>query len=149
MPTEFQLPDLGENIEGGDVISVLVKEGDVLSTDQPVIELETDKAVIEIPSSVSGRIKEILVKEGGRASVGQPILTVDADSVPAPEAESEPVDAPRRARQSSRQQRRERSRRQQGASRSRRLQDRPSPCPLRANRSRQPLRCGVWQGRSG
>jgi pyruvate dehydrogenase E2 component (dihydrolipoamide acetyltransferase) len=94
MPTEFQLPDLGENIEGGDVISVLVKEGDVLSTDQPVIELETDKAVIEIPSSVSGRIKEILVKEGGRASVGQPILTVDADSVPAPEAESEPVDAP-------------------------------------------------------
>lgn len=92
MPTEFQLPDLGENIEGGDVISVLVKEGDVLATDQPVIELETDKAVIEIPSSVSGTIKEILVKEGGRASVGQPILTVDADSVPAPESESEPME---------------------------------------------------------
>ena len=93
MPTEFQLPDLGENIEGGDVISVLVKEGDVLATDQPVIELETDKAVIEIPSSVSGTIKEILVKEGGRASVGQPILTVDADSAPAPESESEPMEA--------------------------------------------------------
>ena len=93
MSTEFQLPDLGENIEGGDVISVLVKEGDVLSTDQPVIELETDKAVIEVPSSVSGRIKEILVKEGGRASVGQPILTVDTDSVPAPEGESEPMEA--------------------------------------------------------
>ena len=93
MPTEFQLPDLGENIEGGDVISVLVKEGDILATDQPVIELETDKAVIEIPSSVSGRIKEVLVKEGGRASVGQPILTVDADSVPAAESEPEPTAA--------------------------------------------------------
>ena len=103
MPTEFQLPDLGENIEGGDVISVLVKEGDILATDQPVIELETDKAVIEIPSSVSGRVKEVLVKEGGRASVGQPILTVDPETgsaagselaTPAADSDSEPEPAP-------------------------------------------------------
>ncbi len=103
MSTEFQLPDLGENIEGGDVISVLVKEGDILATDQPVIELETDKAVIEVPSSVSGRIKEILVKEGGRASVGQPILTFDPETDPAAvselasapaDSESEPKTAP-------------------------------------------------------
>ena len=51
MPIEFALPDLGENIENGDVVSVLVAVGDTLAEDQPVIELETDKAVIEVPSS--------------------------------------------------------------------------------------------------
>ena len=74
---EFKLPDLGENIESGEVINVLVAEGDALSEDQPVIELETDKAVIEVPSTVSGTVTRLLVAEGDRAQVGQVILTVE------------------------------------------------------------------------
>ena len=48
MQTEFKIPDLGENIEGGDVVGVLVNKGDTIKEDQPVIELETDKAVVEL-----------------------------------------------------------------------------------------------------
>ena len=80
MPTEFKLPDLGENIEAGEVINVLVSVGDSLEEDQPVIELETDKAVIEVPSSVRGTIAEIMVSEGDTAAVGQVILTVEGQS---------------------------------------------------------------------
>ena len=80
MPTEFKLPDLGENIEAGEITSVLVSVGDSLEEDQPVIELETDKAVIEVPSSVSGTIAEIMVSEGDTAAVGQVILTVEGQS---------------------------------------------------------------------
>ena len=59
---EFKVPDLGENIESADVINVLVKVGDVIAKDQGVIEIETDKATIEVPSSVEGKIVEVNVK---------------------------------------------------------------------------------------
>jgi pyruvate dehydrogenase E2 component (dihydrolipoamide acetyltransferase) len=52
MATEFKLPELGENIEAADVTSVLVKEGDIVKRDQAIIEIETDKATIEVPSTV-------------------------------------------------------------------------------------------------
>ena len=95
MPVEFKLPDLGENIESGDVISVLVAVGDSLDEDQPVIELETDKAVIEVPSSVSGVIREIHVANGDKAAVGQLILTVDGqEAAPASAPAEEPAAAP-------------------------------------------------------
>ena len=81
MKHEFKLPDLGENIEGGDIIGVLVAVGDQLAEDQPVIELETDKAVIEVPSSVAGKIVDIYVKQGDRAVVGASILSVEADGM--------------------------------------------------------------------
>jgi pyruvate dehydrogenase E2 component (dihydrolipoamide acetyltransferase) len=87
--TEFKLPELGENVEGGDVVGIMVKVGDTVAVDQPVLELETDKATIEVPSGVSGVIQEIMVKEGGRAKVGQVIFTVDTDGA-APEKEQEP-----------------------------------------------------------
>ena len=90
---EFKLPDLGENIESGEVINVLVSEGDALSEDQPVIELETDKAVIEVPSTVSGTVSKILVAEGDRAEVGQVILMVEevgADGGGAPAGDGPP-----------------------------------------------------------
>ena len=80
MSTEFTLPDLGENIESGDVVSMLVAIGDTLVEDQPVIELETDKAVIEVPSSVTGTITEILVQQGDTVAVGQPILKIEAEA---------------------------------------------------------------------
>jgi pyruvate dehydrogenase E2 component (dihydrolipoamide acetyltransferase) len=77
MPTDFKLPELGENITAGDVVRVLVATGDAVKKDQPILELETDKATIEVPSSVSGTVKEIKVKQGERVKVGQVVLTVD------------------------------------------------------------------------
>src|ERR1051325_9669929 len=79
MTTELKLPELGENIESGNVVKILVSEGDRIAEDQPVMELETDKATIEVPSSVSGTVDKILVKEGGKAKVGQVVLTVRGD----------------------------------------------------------------------
>ncbi len=81
---EFKLPELGENIEQGDVVRVAVKPGDAISEGQAVIELETDKAVVEVPSSVSGTVKEVLVKAGQKAKVGQVILTLEAGAVAKP-----------------------------------------------------------------
>ena len=75
--TEFKLPELGENVATGDVLRVLVKPGDMVAKDQPVLELETDKATIEVPSSVAGKVAEIKVKSGEKVKVGQVILTVE------------------------------------------------------------------------
>lgn len=77
MPTELKLPELGENITAGDVVRVLVKPGDTIAKDQAVLELETDKATIEVPSSVAGTVKDVQVKAGEKIKVGQTILTVD------------------------------------------------------------------------
>ncbi|HXH07320.1 MAG TPA: biotin/lipoyl-containing protein, partial [Vicinamibacterales bacterium] len=74
---EFRVPELGENVEKGDVVRVLVKPGDTIAKDQPVLELETDKATVEVPSTVSGIVREVAVKAGDKVSVGQLILTVD------------------------------------------------------------------------
>ena len=79
MTTEFNLPELGEDIEAGDVVALLVSVGDTIEVDQPVLEIETDKAAIEIPSSVSGVITAIHVEEGGIIEIGKPILTVDTE----------------------------------------------------------------------
>jgi pyruvate dehydrogenase E2 component (dihydrolipoamide acetyltransferase) len=96
MPTEFRLPELGENIEAGDLLKVLVSVGDTISPDQPVLELETDKATVEVPSPVYGRIREIHVKEGQKVKVGQLILTVD-DGTQGLAVETEEMALPSRA----------------------------------------------------
>jgi pyruvate dehydrogenase E2 component (dihydrolipoamide acetyltransferase) len=74
---EFKLPALGENIEQGDLVRLMIAPGATVSEGQAVMELETDKAVVEVPSSVSGKVKEILVKEGEKVKVGQVIFTLD------------------------------------------------------------------------
>jgi pyruvate dehydrogenase E2 component (dihydrolipoamide acetyltransferase) len=97
--TDFTLPELGENIAAGDVLRILVQPGDTLTKDQPVLELETDKATIEVPSNVAGKIKEIKVKAGDKVKVGQAILSVDdgaaaaapPPSAPAPSAPPKPT----------------------------------------------------------
>jgi len=76
--TEFKVPELGENVATGDVTKVLVNVGDTITHEQPVLELETDKATIEVPSSVAGVVKEIRVKKGDKVKVGAVVLTVDA-----------------------------------------------------------------------
>lgn len=78
MAIEFKLPDVGEGIESGTVVSVLVNEGDVIEVDQGVIELETDKAVVEVPSTVAGRVTNVAVTANSEVKVGQVILTVEA-----------------------------------------------------------------------
>src|ERR1700688_3145554 len=76
----FNLPELGENVTTGDVLRVLVKPGDTLAKDQAVLELETDKATIEVPSSVAGQVREVRVKAGATVKVVQVILTVEEHS---------------------------------------------------------------------
>ena len=75
--TEFKLPELGENIDEGDLVRLMISPGASITEGQPVMELETDKAVVEVPSSVSGVVKEIRVKQGEKVKVGQVIFTVD------------------------------------------------------------------------
>jgi len=76
--SEFKLPELGENISQGDLVRLMVSPGTKVSEGQPVMELETDKAVVEVPSSVSGVVKEIKVKEGEKIKVGQVIFTLES-----------------------------------------------------------------------
>jgi pyruvate dehydrogenase E2 component (dihydrolipoamide acetyltransferase) len=76
---EFKLPALGENIEQGDLVRLMITPGTSVSAGQAVMELETDKAVVEVPSSVSGTVHEILVKEGDKIKVGQVIFTADSN----------------------------------------------------------------------
>src|SRR4029078_4668348 len=93
MPTDFTLPELGENVTAGDVVRVLVSPGDSVAKDQPVLELETDKATSEVPSSVAGTVKDVRVKQGERIKVGQVVLTVDDGGAAAPKAAASPKSA--------------------------------------------------------
>ena len=94
MPIEFTVPNLGENVTSGDVVNVLVKEGDVIEGNQAVIELETDKAVVEIPCPYAGQVTKLLVKKGDTVKVGQPVLIVESEATAAisavPVGEAEP-----------------------------------------------------------
>lgn len=94
MPTEFKLPELGENVEKGDVVRVLVNAGDTVAVDQPVLELETDKATIEVPSTVAGRVSDVKVKAGDKVKVGQTVLVVDTDGAGAAAAKPAQVEKP-------------------------------------------------------
>jgi pyruvate dehydrogenase E2 component (dihydrolipoamide acetyltransferase) len=78
--TEFKLPELGENIHQGDLVRLMISPGATVSEGQPVMELETDKAVVEVPSSVSGQVKDVLVRQGEKIKVGQVIFTVENGS---------------------------------------------------------------------
>jgi pyruvate dehydrogenase E2 component (dihydrolipoamide acetyltransferase) len=93
MSKEFKLPELGENIESADVISVLVKSGDKIEKEQGIIEIETDKATVEVPSSIEGTIKEVLVKEGDKVKVGQVLIKVDENGKGEGEEEAEGKEA--------------------------------------------------------
>ena len=74
---EISVPTIGENIESGDVVKVLVAVGDRISKDQPILELETDKAVVEVPSPLAGKVTRILVKSGETIKIGQPVVVLE------------------------------------------------------------------------
>jgi pyruvate dehydrogenase E2 component (dihydrolipoamide acetyltransferase) len=97
MAIEFKLPDLGENIASGDVVTVFVSEGDVVKPGQALLEVETDKAVIEVPCPPGGRIAQVLVKKGDTVKVGQTLVVLDAAgaaAAPAKPAPQAPAPAP-------------------------------------------------------
>lgn len=88
MATEVKLPDIGEGIEHGTVVAVLVKVGDTVEKDQSLIELETDKAVVEIPSSAAGVVSKINVTEGEDAQVGSVLVVLDEGATAAADTDS-------------------------------------------------------------
>ncbi len=74
---DFILPNLGDGVAQGDVLKVLVKVGDTIAVDQPIVELETDKATIEVPSDVAGKVKEVKAKAGDKLKPGQVVLVLE------------------------------------------------------------------------
>src|SRR3569832_2146619 len=103
MAIDFKLPDLGENVESGDVVTILVHEGDTIEANQNVLELETDKAMVEIQCPHAGRITKIHVQPGQTVPIGTLLLTVEAGApaaksdgaAPAPEKPAKKADAPK------------------------------------------------------
>lgn len=93
MAREFKLPELAEGVESGDVLKVLVAVGDKVSADQAVVELETDKATIEVPVPFAGTVQELRVKEGDKVQVGQVLLIVEDSEA----AEAEPEEPKEKA----------------------------------------------------
>lgn len=102
---EVRLPELGENVASATVVGILVKEGDWVEKDTPVLELETDKAVMELPAGVVGKVHQVLVKVGDEVKPHQVVLEVDAsqgEEVAAPQSEQEAAPLPTGATQAAR-----------------------------------------------
>lgn len=115
MATELKLPDVGENVDKATVVRVLVGEGDSLDKTTSVLEIETDKATLEVPAGVNGRVVAVKVKEGDQVNVGQVVMMIDTDgtaaqpaapnndkpaeskAAPAPEPKAAPEPAPQEA----------------------------------------------------
>jgi len=80
MIKEVTIPDIGENITEGTVIDILVAEGDLVEEEQGLIEFETDKAVVDIPSPFKGKINEILIAKGDTISIGKAIIKIETEA---------------------------------------------------------------------
>src|SRR2546429_8853249 len=81
MARDFRLPDLGEGLTEAEIVKVLVREGEVIAEDAPLLEVETDKATVEIPSPMSGRVEKIHVEPNQTVKVGQVLVTfADAEA---------------------------------------------------------------------
>ena len=100
MAYEFKLPDLGEGLTEGEVARWLVSEGDEVTEDQPLVEIQTDKTTVEIPSPAAGKVAQILVEEGKVVPVGTVLVVIGEDgALPAVEQTPEPKkEAPQKVR---------------------------------------------------
>ncbi len=102
MTIEITLPNLGDGIDAGDVLNVLVSEGQMVTVNQPIAEIETGKAMVEIPSTHAGKISKIHIKPGSKVPVGGKLISLDgaaggaapAKAAPAPAAKAAPAPAP-------------------------------------------------------
>jgi 2-oxoglutarate dehydrogenase complex dihydrolipoamide succinyltransferase (E2) component len=94
MPFEFRLPDIGEGIHEGEIVKWLVKEGDIVREDQPMVEVMTDKATVEIPAPRAGKILKLNAKEGETVKVGSVLVIIEELGEAKPEPKREVVEAP-------------------------------------------------------
>jgi pyruvate dehydrogenase E2 component (dihydrolipoamide acetyltransferase) len=85
MSIEIKVPDLGDGVDSGDVLEILVREGEMIRKDQGIVELETDKATVEIPSTHAGRVTRILVDVGQSVAVGAALISLEAGEAGKPE----------------------------------------------------------------
>ncbi|WP_433628600.1 2-oxo acid dehydrogenase subunit E2 [Halomicrococcus sp. NG-SE-24] len=93
MVREFKLPDVGEGVAEGELVSWLVEEGDAVSEDQPVAEVETDKAIVEVPSPVNGTVRELRAEEGDVVPVGDVLITFDVEGEESEETTTESAES--------------------------------------------------------
>jgi len=104
MIKQILLPELGEGILSGDILEIFVAKGDLIEVNQPLMELETEKATLEVPSEFAGKITNLLIEPGQEVKVGQAFLEMDVKETKAveeePSSSSEPV-APQEANQTS------------------------------------------------
>src|SRR6516165_6360137 len=85
MNKEFRLPDVGEGLTEADIVSWHVKPGDTVKVNQVIVEIETAKAVVELPSPYAGTVTALLADEGQTVDVGMPIISVDVSGPADPE----------------------------------------------------------------
>ncbi|GIJ27907.1 dihydrolipoamide acetyltransferase component of pyruvate dehydrogenase complex [Micromonospora qiuiae] len=91
---EFNLPDLGEGLTEGEILAWLVKVGDTIELNQPIVEVETAKAAVEIPAKWAGQVQAIYHPEGTTVAVGTPIIAIDTDPGAGPVESSSTADLP-------------------------------------------------------
>ena len=106
---EFKLPELGEGIESGQVIEIFVSPGEKVSAEQPLLEVETDKAAVELPSPVAGTVSEVCVSGGETVGIGQVLVRIDdgagggadapEEGEPEPDSAREPKGEERKTRE--------------------------------------------------
>src|SRR6202011_1103740 len=96
MSRQFTLPDLGEGLTEAEIVAVLVREGDVIREDAPLLEVETDKAQVEIPSPIGGRVEKIHVTPGQTVKVGAVLVTFADNGAAAARPPARPPRRPRR-----------------------------------------------------
>src|SRR5215204_1669958 len=92
MPTQIKLPNLGENIESGDVLTIFVSEGDTVTANQDLMEIETDKATMPVPAPQAGKITKILVGEGDTVEIGAPIMEIEPSAAEAKTSQPKPAE---------------------------------------------------------
>lgn len=80
MPTEVKLPELGDGIESGDILEIFVAEGDIIDAGQDIVEMETDKATVPVPSDIAGKVTKICVAEGDTVAIGGVLIEIEAES---------------------------------------------------------------------
>lgn len=80
MPTEVKLPELGDGIESGDILEIFVAEGDIVSAGQDIVEMETDKATVPVPTDIAGKVTKICVAEGDTVAIGGVLIEIEAES---------------------------------------------------------------------
>ena len=94
MAIEVKLPNLGDGVDTGDVLELLVKEGDIVAKDQGLIELETGKATLQVPSSAAGKVSKIHVHLGQTIPPGTLLVTLEgAESAAKPAEKAKPKEA--------------------------------------------------------